>query len=219
MIAYILPFILYLACIQVMAEYPEQYAWLYPAAALLVSTVTVGLLRGRRLLRPHRHVLTAVFVGLVGITLWIGLCRLRLEEQAAPYLPCWLQPKRSAFDPFRTITGPFTRWAFIAVRLGGLIILVPVIEELFWRGFLLRWLISPDWQHVKMGQFSGGSFIVVTLLFALTHCEWLAAFVYCSLLNGLLYWKGDFWNCVVAHGVSNLLLGIYLLSVRSWELW
>lgn len=63
------------------------------------------------------------------------------------------------------------------------------------------------------------SALIVTLLFALAHPEWLAAAVYCTLLNGLLYWKGDLWNCVVAHGVSNLVLAIYILFTGSWELW
>jgi CAAX prenyl protease-like protein len=217
--AYVLPFVLYLGCVQILAAFPEQYAWLYPVAALLAGTVTVCLLWGRRLLKPHWDVLTGVIVGLVGIVLWISLCRLQLEEQAVQYFPSWLQLKRVGFDPFRSITEPITRWTFIAVRLGGLVILVPIIEELFWRGFLLRWYISPDWQRVKLGQFSVGSFIGVTLCFALAHSEWFAAAVYCGLLNGLLYWKKDLWNCIVAHGVSNLLLGIYIVSLGRWELW
>jgi uncharacterized protein len=217
--AYVLPFILYLALIEALAAYPEQYAWLYPVVVLLVGAVTVGLLRGRQLLRPHRDVLPGVIIGLIGIALWIGLCRLSFEQQAAQYFPSWLQPRRIAFDPFRNITEPFTRGAFIAVRLAGLVILVPVVEELFWRGFLLRWLISADWEHVKMGRITTRSFAVVTLLFALAHSEWFAAAAYCSLLNGLLYWRADLWNCVVAHGVSNLVLGIYILSTGSWELW
>ena len=217
--AYVLPFLLYLGCVQVLAAYPKQYAWVYPAAAVLVGAVTVHLLRGRRLLQPHRHVLAGVAAGLVGIVLWIGLCRLQLEERAVQLFPAWLQQRRVAFDPVQHIAAPLMRWTFIAVRLGGLVILVPVIEELFWRGFLLRWFISPDWQAVKLGEFSTGSFLGVTLGFTLAHSEWLAAVVYCALLNGLLYWKRDLWNCVVAHGVSNLVLGMYILSTGSWELW
>jgi uncharacterized protein len=217
--AYVLPFVLYLAFTQVIAAYPDQYAWLYPAVVLLVGFVTLSLLRGRRLFRPHRDVLAGVIVGLIGIALWIGLCRLNLEQPAGVYFPSWLQPKRAAFNPFHNIAEPVTRWAFIVARLAGLVILVPVVEELFWRGFLLRWLLSPDWEHEKLGQMSARSFAVVTLLFTLAHPEWIAAAVYCSLLNGLLYWKRDLWNCIVAHGVSNLVLGIYILSMGSWELW
>src|SRR5262249_30767252 len=101
----------------------------------------------------------------------------------------------------------------------GLAVLVPVAEELFWRGFLARWLVNPDWQRQPLGHFTPASFIIVTVLFTLAHPEWLAAAVYCALLNGLLAWKRDLWNCVVAHGVSNLALGVYILTEKDWKLW
>mgnify|MGYP002683041209 CR=1 FL=1 len=92
-------------------------------------------------------------------------------------------------------------------------------EEIFWRGFLLRWLTNAEWEKVPLGRFSGMSFLLVTLLFTLAHPEWLAAAVYCALLNGFIYWKQDLWSCVVAHGVSNLLLGLYVLTTEHWWLW
>src|SRR5207245_8058970 len=119
---------------------------------------------------------------LFGIALWIGLCWLNLEQEFAAFLPPWLRPTRAAFNPFERITEPAARWSFIAARLAGLVILVPVVEELFWRGFLLRWLMSQNWQHQKLGHFNGQSFVMVTFLFTLAHPEWLAAAVYCSLL-------------------------------------
>jgi membrane protease YdiL (CAAX protease family) len=59
----------------------------------------------------------------------------------------------------------------------------------------------------------------VTLLFTAAHPEWLAAAVYCAILNGLIYWKRDLWSCVVAHATSNLLLAVYILTTATWELW
>jgi CAAX prenyl protease-like protein len=186
---------------------------------LLLGAVTAGLLWGRCILRPHRRVGPGVVVGLVGIALWIGLSRLNLEQQLAPSLPSWLRPSpRTAFDP-GSIAGPAARRGFIALRLAGLALLVPVAEELFWRGFLSRWLVSPDWRSEPLGRFTPLSFAGVTLLFTLVHPEWLAAAVYCTLLNGLLAWTRDLWNCVVAHGVSNLVLGTFVLSTQTWELW
>src|SRR5262249_2231755 len=110
-------------------------------------------------------------------------------------------------------------WAFIVIRVVGLVVLVPVVEELFWRGFLIRWLISPNWQRQKPGQFTWFSFVAVTLLFALAHREWLAGAGFCGVLNGRLYWKRDLWNCVVAHAISNLVLAGYILSTGNWQLW
>ncbi len=185
--AYVLPFVLYLLGVNVAAWLPSMYPVAYAVVVVLVSTVTVTLLRGRRIVVPHWRVGEAVVVGLVGIVVWIGLSELRLEEHLATYLPSWVRPQpRVAFDPFQQLTQPLAVWGFVAVRLIGLVALVPLAEELFWRGFLLRWLTSPEWEQVPLGRFSGTSFLGVTLLFTLAHPEWLAAAVYCALLNGFL---------------------------------
>jgi len=145
---------------------------------------------------------------------------LHLEERMASLLPAWLRPgERSGFNPFQELSHPLAVWGFVVVRLVGLAVLVPVVEELFWRGFLLRWIISPDWEDVPLGKYQVTSFVLVTLLFTLAHPEWLAAACYCMLLNGLMYWKRDLWDCIVAHGVSNLVLGAYVLSTGAWWLW
>jgi CAAX prenyl protease-like protein len=220
MTPFILPFILYLGASQLCAAYPEYYSWLYPASVVFVGAVTGWLLYRRGLLRPHARVLPAVVVGLVGIVLWIGICHLEWDQHLAAWLPSWLRPApRPGFNPFTAITNPAACWAFVAMRLVGLAVLVPVVEELFWRGFLARWLLSPDWQKQPIGLFTPFSFAGVTLLFTLAHPEWLAAAVYCVLLNLLLSWTRDLWSCVVAHGVSNFVLGIYILATGSWELW
>lgn len=216
-VAYVLPFALYLGLTQV--PYSD-YPWLYAVVVAVVGAVTLGLLRGRQLLRPHRHVAAGIAVGLVGIALWIPLSLAEWEKPLIALLPSALQPgPRTGFDPFTKIASPVGQWAFVAVRLVGLAVLVPVVEELFWRGFLARWLIDADWEKQELGKFTPFSFAVVTLLFALAHPEWLAAAVYGVLLNGLLWWKRDLWHCVVAHGVSNLVLGVYVVAAQAWQLW
>jgi uncharacterized protein len=219
--SYILPFFLYLLGVGVVTALPSGiYPVAYSAVVVLVAVVTLVLLRGRRIVAPHWRVGEAVVVGLVGIVLWVGLSQLRLEDGLAAHLPSWLRPQpRAAYNPFEQLTGPLAIWGFVAVRLIGLVLLVPLAEELFWRGFLLRWLTSAEWEQVPLGRFSVKSFLGVTLLCTLAHPEWLAAAVYCALLNGLFYWKKDLWSCIVAHGVSNLLLGLYVLLTGAWWLW
>ena len=217
---YVIPFALYLAVSQIVATFPKHYAWLYPIAVLITGAVTAAMLWGRGVIRPHTDIMLGLAAGIVGIVLWIAICRLHPEERISPYLPSWLQPKpRPGFNPFAEFASPVLAWLFVTVRFIGLAILIPVVEELFWRGFLLRWLISSNWREQQLGQFTLGSFAGVTLLFTAVHPEWLAAAIYCALLNGLIYWKKDLWNCVVAHGVSNLILGIYILATGTWELW
>ncbi len=218
--SYILPFTLYLLGVNVATWLPNVYPVTYTVVVVLVAAVTWRLLRGRRIVAPHWRVGEAIIVGLLGIVLWIGLSELRLEEGIAAHFPSWLRPQtRVAYDPFQQLTRPLAIWGFIAVRLIGLVVLVPLAEEIFWRGFLLRWLTSARWEEVPLGRFSCTSFLVVTLLFTLAHVEWLAAAVYCALLNGFFYWRKNLWSCIVAHSVSNLLLGLYVLLTGAWWLW
>ncbi len=217
---YVLPFALYLLLTQIPLQFPAYYPWLHALCVALVGLATIYLLRGKGLVRIHGNILPGILVGIGGILLWIVLCDLQLEAAIMSYLPDWLQPQpRAAFNPFRDIATPLGQWSFIAARILGMAVLVPFAEEIFWRGFLLRWIISPDWQKIGIGSYSLKSFCWVVLLFTLAHPEWLAAVVYCSLLNLLLYWKRDLWNCIVAHGVSNLILAIYVLATGTWQLW
>ncbi|MGE0378387.1 MAG: CAAX prenyl protease-related protein [Planctomycetaceae bacterium] len=218
--SYVLPFVLYLAGTNLAAYVPGLYPLAYAAVVIVVGGASWVLLRGRRIIVPHRNVGGAVAVGLAGIIMWIGLSELQLEQQIAAFLPEWLRPAaRSSFNPFVELAHPLAAWSFIVVRVAGLAVLVPVVEELFWRGFLLRWIISADWEQVPLGKYQTASFCLVTLLFTLAHPEWLAAACYCVLLNGLLYWKRNLWDCFVAHGVSNLALGVYVLVTGTWRLW
>jgi CAAX prenyl protease-like protein len=214
---YILPFALYLVALPLAGWVPGWFAWLYPLVVLVLGSITWSL--SRKLIRPHWDVWPGIGAGILGIAIWIALCRLDLEATVKDFLPAFLQPQaRLGFDPniIDSMTG---RWLFISFRIAGLALLVPVAEELFWRGFLLRWLISADWEKVPPGQFSVSSFAGVTLLFTLAHPEWLAAAAYGAILNVLMYWRRDLWNCIVAHSVSNLILAIYVLIWHAWELW
>lgn len=219
-LAYVAPFVMYVVGTSVAARMGDWYPLGYAAVVVAASIVTWRLLRGSRIIVPHARIVEGVLVGIFGIVVWIVLSRLRLEDHISAYLPEWLSPgERSGYDPFQELSQPWAVWSFITARVVGLSIVVPVVEEVFWRGFLLRWITSPDWEHVPLGKFDLKSFLGVTLLFTLAHPEWLAAACYCMLLNGLLYRTRDLWNCIVAHAVSNLLLAIYILTTGTWWLW
>ncbi len=219
--AFIVPFVLYLLGTSFAARFSDaQYPFAYAMVVVLVAVACIWLSRGQQLLRPHWKVATGVAVGVLGIVLWIALSELQIERSLAAHLPTWLQPgERVGYNPFEKLNGNFAIGFFITVRLIGLAIIVPVAEELFWRGFLLRWTIDPEWEKVPIGEYTLSSCMIVTALFTLAHPEWLAAAVYCLLLNGLLYWKRDLWQCVIAHAVSNFLLAIYVLWAKAWWLW
>jgi CAAX prenyl protease-like protein len=99
-------------------------------------------------------------------------------------------------------------------------LLVPIIEELFWRGWLMRWLDNPDFEKVPFGRYAHSAFWISALLFASEH----GPFWDVGLLAGAAY---NFWairtkrlgDCVLAHGVTNLCLSIYTIATGKWEYW
>ncbi len=217
---YAAPFALFLGLAVSLPEDPSIYPWAYMAAIAFTGVFTLYLHRKHDLFSIHGDILPGLLFGAVGIVLWIGLAELQLEQALTPYLPEWLQPKaRVAFDPFTSISSTPLLWGFLAIRFLGIALLVPIVEEVFWRGFLWRWIGGNNWKQEPMGQFSWGSFLWVTGLFTLAHPEWFSAIAWCVLINLLFVWKKDLWNCIVAHCVSNALLFAYVLTTKSWTLW
>jgi CAAX prenyl protease-like protein len=219
-LAYVAPFVLYLLLTSLAARFDRAYPAAYGIAIAVVGIATILLLRGRRILKPHRRIFVPVLVGLVGFLLWVALATPQFERALTSGFPDWLRPSpRAGYDPFSELEPQAVAIAFVTVRLIGLVILTPIAEELFWRGFLLRWVDSPDWEDVPLGTFRVRSFVVVTIFFVAVHPEWFAAAAYCMLLNGLMYWKKDLWSCVVAHAASNLALAVYIMATGTWWLW
>lgn len=220
MAAYVVPFALYLVLTQFIRVFPAAYAWLYPGVVVGVGIAAAALLRGKGLLRPHRRVGWGVATGLAGIALWIGIEASGLGRFLVSGLPAWLLPgARMGFDPIGSLDGLGARAGFLAFRALGLVVLIPVVEELFWRGFVARWLRGRHWETERLGDFTPVSFLSLCALFAVAHTEWVAAFLYCALLNALLMRRRDLWECIVAHAVSNLVLFVYVLATASWGLW
>ncbi len=107
----------------------------------------------------------------------------------------------------------------MAVRLIGLAIVVPVIEEFFLRGFLLRYVVHPNWESVPFGQVNGWAIATGTILPMLMHPqEMVAAAVWFSAITWLMCRTRNIWDCVVAHAVTNLVLGGYVICTGEWQL-
>ena len=110
---------------------------------------------------------------------------------------------------------------FIAFRVLGSVALVPILEELFWRGWLMRWLVRPeDFQSVRLGTYTHYSFWVTAVLFAAEHGSYWDV----GLLAGIIYnwWMvrtGRLADCIVAHAVTNGVLAAYVLRSGHWQYW
>ena len=98
-------------------------------------------------------------------------------------------------------------------------IVVPVMEELFWRGFAIRYIDAEDFKSVPVGVFSGKAVGITVLMFGAEHNEWLAGLICGVLYNCLLAKRRDLFSCVVAHAVSNAALAAWVLATGDWKLW
>lgn len=183
--------------------------WVYPLQTLVCGGL---LIWGWSTYGPFRRngLGFALLVGAVVFLLWI-----------APQQFFHLAPRISGFNPERLAEQPALYWTTVCLRLARLVVVVPLVEEIFWRGFLLRYLISEDFEKVPFGTFTPASFAVVTVAFALSHAipDWPAALITGALYNFIAYRTKNLAACVAAHALTNLALGLWILATRQWGFW
>jgi len=186
--------------------------WLYAARAGLVALVLVYFWRNYSELLATAEVsvkawLVALCVGLLVFLIWI-----------LPY-PAWarLDGQDAPFDPWRQ--GGELEYLFLAIRIGSAALVVPLMEELFWRSFLMRWLQDPDFLAVDPARVGLWPFLITTVLFAVEHDLCLAGLV-AGVAYGWLYTvTRNLWMPLAAHAVTNGALGAWVVYTDAWEYW
>ncbi len=204
----------------------DWYPWIY-TAKLIATVAALAFVWPGYVPLMKRIGWKGIAVGIVGGFVWISLCNLNWEQSTlhpwlkARGLESWLgSGVRSAFNPFEQWKGQsMVPLVYLAVRGIGLILVVPIIEEAFLRGFVIRYFASEQWKEYPIGRFTPVSLLVGTLLPMLMHPgELLAAAVWFSMVSALAWHTKNLWECVAAHGVTNLILGIYVVSYGAWWL-
>ena len=198
----------------------SSYPLIYTLKIVAVMAAMALVWRGYRQF-PFKVSWLALGVGVAGICAWISLCKLELEtEVLGPMGLEWLLGvgQRSGFNPFEFWPDqPGLAWAFFAVRMWGLAVIVPVIEEFFLRGFVMRYFVHPDWYAVPFGTLTTAALVAGTVTPVLLHpSEMVAALVWSSMVTWLMWRTRNIWDCVAAHMVTNLLLGCYVLAGGDW---
>lgn len=199
----------------------SAYPALYTVKILATTTAMLLVLRGYRAF-PLRVSPLGLLVGGLGGVAWIVLSELRLEARIlAPLgLDGWLElGARPAFNPLEQLRShPAWAYGFLAIRFAGLVLVVPVIEEFFLRGFLMRFVSDPQWWKLPLRGISRAGLIAGTAVPMLYHPEMVAALVWFSAVSWLMLRTGSIWDCVAAHAVTNLLLGVYVVASGQWWL-
>ena len=154
---------------------------------------------------PASGMLLALAAGVLVLVLWLNL--------GAGWMTIGTP---AGFDP--TTAGRID-WPLVAVRIAGAALVVPVMEELFWRSFLLRWLDTADFETVDPSQVTIKSVIVTSVLFGFEHHLWLAGIIAGITFSALYMRHRTIWSPILAHAVTNGLLGIWVVTTSSWSYW
>lgn len=201
----------------------EHYPLVYTAKIAITAALLIFVWPAYREF-PCKVSWLAIAVGTVGIFVWIGLCHLQLEPRLFGLLG-WESMadmgERPSYNPLEQLKdSPAWAYAFLAIRFAGLVVVVPIIEEMFYRAFLMRFVVAPEWWKVPIGTVSRMAIFMGTGFPALAHLgEIFAALAWFGMITWLLIRTKNIWDTVAAHAVTNLLLGIYVLMFSQWHLW
>jgi len=212
-----LPFGLYIALLAVEGVLPQLgvseagLLWLYPLKAVLVA-LALAVLWSRFSELHHswpgaRGLLAPALLGAVVFLLWINLNEgwVVLGERGQGYIPLDGEGR--------------TDWLLVGFRIAGAALVVPLMEELFWRSFLQRWLQEQAFLSLAPAAVGGRALITASALFAVEHSQWLAGLLAGLVYGGLYIRTGTLWSPVVAHAVTNGLLGVYVVATGAWYYW
>ena len=186
--------------------------WVYGVTVLVVGALLARYWRDYSELKwPTLPTLgeaaLAVAVGVVVFALWINLNApwMSLGEPSAGFVPLDAQGR--------------LMWPLIAMRWVGASLLVPVMEELFWRSFLMRWIENPQFEAVLPRSVGLKAVALSTLVFMLAHTLWLGAII-AGLAYAWLYVRtGKLWVPILAHAVTNGVLGVWVVMTGQWAFW
>jgi CAAX prenyl protease-like protein len=212
---YVAGFAAYLALIALDRYLPFGPVVQFALRFFLVLAVLIFASRGV-IARGPSHWLASILVGVAVFFLWVG------PDYLWPhYRSYWLFSNsvlgvpKSSIDPAAKGNA-----LLILFRVLSSVVNVPILEELFWRGWLMRWLTNQDFLKLPLGHYAPFSFWVVAVLFASEHGSYWEV----GLLTGVIY---NWWiirtknlaDCILAHAVTNACLAAYVLKADQWQYW
>ena len=152
----------------------------------------------------------AVLAGVVIFLAWVGLDGLYPS----------LAAREATFKPPATY-GPGTGLAlfYVTVRTIGSSIVVPPLEEVFYRSFLYRYLIKSDFLKIPLRRLQWRAFLITGLAFGLSHYEWLPGILCAFAYQGLVCRKDRLGDAITAHAITNFLLALWVIFRNAYYFW
>lgn len=214
-IRYVGPFAAFLLLLVVAGKVPLS-PWVEAPLRVAVLAVICIVLWPREISIAPKRVLSSVMVGLAVFAIWIAPELLVHGYRSLPLFSNAIVGQIHSSLPPQSLTSPWV----LGWRTARAALIVPPIEELFWRGWLMRWLIDRDFGRIPVGTYAAGAFWTTAILFASEHGPYWDV----GLIAGVIY---NLWairtksvaDCMLAHAVTNLALSLYVIGAAQWQYW
>ena len=212
---YVAPFAVFIAFLGLQKYVPLSPNIEFAVRDVLLAAVLVFFSRSVIQLRSVRR-LETVIIGVAVFVVWVAP-----DVLFPTYRQHWLFQNSilgqiSNTIPEEVFQSPFVLWP----RIIQAVVLVPILEELFWRAWLMRWLINPAFEKVPLGAYQAVSFWIVAALFASEHGPyWDVGLVAGIAYNWWMVRTRSLGDCILAHAITNACLCGYVVATRHWEYW
>jgi CAAX prenyl protease-like protein len=212
---YVVPFAFFLLVLVAAPHLAFLGVWEFPLRVSLLVAVLFAFSRHVIDFRVRHGILTIV-VGVAVFVLWIA------PDVLFPnYREHWLFQNAITGSLSSSLGAEArTSWLALSFRVARAALLVPIIEELFWRAWLFRWLQSPNFESIPLGHWTWSSMLITVLLFASEHGPYwevglMAGFAY----NWLMIRTKSLGDCILAHAITNGCLSAWVIATGQWEYW
>jgi hypothetical protein len=212
---YIAPFLAFLVFLVVDASVPLDSGWGAPLRVVLLALICV-ICWPRELSLLPTEPLASIAIGAFVFLLWIAPdFFFPSYRQSSIFSNAVIGHLHSSLLPEALHSPWILAWRSIRAA-----VIVPIVEELFWRAWLMRWLIHNDFHRVPLGTYATFAFWATAVLFAAEHGSYWDV----GLLTGIIY---NFWmvrtksvaNCILMHAVTNAILSGYVIATAQWQYW
>jgi membrane protease YdiL (CAAX protease family) len=243
-VAHVIPFVMWLT---MMVWFGDPTGWKYGARSIAGLGLLLVLRPWRWYPRINlKNIPAALGVGVFIFVVWIVFEMPWVAENAPPVTEWYDRLFIDLTNPFKLrelheiapgVMAPYevikeganagmnvydpkvTGWLNFWIHMFGTSVVIAVIEEFFYRGFLYRWMLGSPFFKIDAGKLHWGMLMLISVFFSVSHFEWGAAII-CGFCYGLLYIKTrDIWASIIAHGTTNFLLGLYVIKTGSYQFW
>ena len=208
--ARVLPFLIFVALTCCQGRFgPASTYWIYLAKTVVGAWLIFEM---RPFVLEMRWAVSweAVLAGVLVFAIWVGLDRFypELSKSGATGNPADVFGRNSPLA-----------WFFDGVHILGMTLVVPPLEEVFYRSFLYRIIARQDFLSVPLNQWVPLPFFVTAIVFGVSHNEWLAGILCGMIYQWLVIRKNRLGDAMTAHAITNLLLGLWIVWRGAWHFW